>query len=53
MPHQTLDDYLSFVTHPLQLKAFSHIMSDMITKSVIYGVIGLRISSIDHFSKFI
>jgi len=43
MPHQTLNDYLSFVIHPLQLKAFSHIMSNMITKLVIYGVINLRI----------
>ncbi len=44
MPRQTLNDYLSFATHPLQLKAFSHIMSDMTTKLVIYGVIDLRIS---------
>ncbi len=45
MPRQTLNDYLSFVTCPLQLWAFSHIMSSMTTKSIIYGVIDLRISS--------
>jgi hypothetical protein len=45
MSHQTLNDYFSFATHPLQLRAFSHIMSDMTTKSVIYRVIDLIISS--------
>jgi hypothetical protein len=45
MPCQTLNDYLSFATCPLQLKAFNHIMSDMTTKLVIYGVIDLKISS--------
>ncbi len=44
MPRQTLNDYLSFVIHPLQLRAFSHIISSMTTKSIIYGVIDLRIS---------
>jgi hypothetical protein len=39
-----INDYLSFVICLLQLKAFSHIMSDMTTKSIIYGVIDLRIS---------
>ncbi len=43
MPHQTLNDYLSFATCSLQLRAFSHIMFNMITKLVIYGVIYLRI----------
>ncbi len=47
MPHQTLNDYLSFVTCPLQLKAFSHITFNMTIKLVIYGVIDLRISSND------
>jgi hypothetical protein len=42
MSHQTLNDYFSFATHPLQLRAFSHIMSDMTTKSVIYRVIDLH-----------
>jgi hypothetical protein len=36
---------LSFTTHPLQLKAFNHIMFGMITKSIIYEIIELRISS--------
>ncbi len=40
---QTLNDYLSFATCQLQLKTFSHIMSGMTTKLVIYGVIDLRI----------
>jgi hypothetical protein len=53
MPHQTLNDYLSFVIPPLQLRAFSHIMSDMTTQLVRYGVIDLRISSSDHSNKFI
>ncbi len=44
MPHQTLNDYLSFATSSLQLPAFSHIMFNMTTKSFIYGIIGLRIS---------
>ncbi len=42
MPHQTLINQLSFIIHPLQLRAFNHIMSSMTTKSVIYGVIDLR-----------
>jgi hypothetical protein len=33
---------LSFATCLLQLKAFSHMMSNIITKSVIYGVIDLK-----------
>jgi len=45
IPCQTLKDCLSFAIHPLQLRAFSHIMSDMTTKLLIYGVIDLRISS--------
>jgi len=44
VPLQTLNDYLSFATHPLQIRAFNHIMSSMTTKSVIYGIINLRIS---------
>ncbi len=44
MPRQTLNDYLSFATRPLQLRAFNHIMSGMTTKLVIYGVINSRIS---------
>jgi hypothetical protein len=36
---QILNDCLSFATYPLQLKALSHIMSGMTTKSIIYGVI--------------
>jgi hypothetical protein len=39
MPCQTLNDYLSFATHLLQLKAFSHILSGMTSKSIIDGVI--------------
>jgi hypothetical protein len=45
MLRQTLNDYLSFAIRSLQLRAFSHTMSNMTTKSVIYGVIDLRISS--------
>ncbi len=45
VPCWTFNDYSSFAAHPLQLRAFSHIMSKMITKSVIYGIIDLRISS--------
>jgi hypothetical protein len=45
VPCRTFHDYFSFAIHLLQLKAFSHIMSNMITKSIIYGVIDLRISS--------
>ncbi len=41
---QTLDDYLSFVTRSLQLRVFNHIMSGIITKSIIYGVINLKFS---------
>ncbi len=43
MPCQTLNDYLSFATCSLQLKAFSHIVFGMTTKLVIYGIIDLRI----------
>jgi hypothetical protein len=43
MSRQTLNDYLSFATRPLQLRAFSHIMSGMTTTLVIYGIIDLRI----------
>jgi len=42
---RTFYDCLSFVICLLQLKASSHIMFSMTTKSVIYGVIDLRISS--------
>jgi len=45
VPHQTLNDYLSFVIHPLQVRAFNHIMSGIITKSIIYGIIDLKFSS--------
>jgi hypothetical protein len=45
MSHQTLNDYLSSVIRLLKLKAFSHILSGMITKSIIYGIIDLIISS--------
>jgi hypothetical protein len=45
VPHQILNNYLSFATCPLQLSAFSHILSRMTTKSIIYGIIDLRISS--------
>jgi hypothetical protein len=48
---RTFHDYFSFATHLLQLKAFSHIMSNMIRKSVIYEVIDLRIFSIEFFFK--
>ncbi len=41
---QTLNDYLSFAIRPLQLRAFNHIMYGMTTKSIIYGVIDLKIS---------
>jgi hypothetical protein len=44
MSRQTLNDYLSFATRSLQLRAFSHIVSSMTTKLVIYGTIDLRIS---------
>jgi len=40
----TFNDSLSFVIYLLQLKAFNHIMYDMITKLIIYIVIDLRIS---------
>jgi hypothetical protein len=43
MPCWTFNDHLSFATHLLQLKAFSHIMSGMITKSMMYKVVDLRI----------
>ncbi len=42
MPHQTLNDYLSFVIRPLQLRAFNHIMFSIIMKSIINGVIDLK-----------
>jgi hypothetical protein len=42
---QTLNDYLSFATCPLQLRAFRHILSSMTTKSIIYGIINLKNSS--------
>jgi hypothetical protein len=41
----TFNDCLFFATHPLELKAFSHIMSSMTTKSFIYGLIDLRFFS--------
>jgi hypothetical protein len=44
MPHRTFNDSLSFVTPLLQLKAFSHIMFGMTTKSMIYKVKDLIIS---------
>ncbi len=43
MSRQTLNEYLSFATHLLQLRAFSHIPFSI--KSIIYEVIDLRISS--------
>ncbi len=42
MPRQTLNECLSFTTHPLQLRAFTHTMSNMTTKLVIYGFIDLK-----------
>jgi hypothetical protein len=53
VPCQTLNDCLSFATHPLQLRAFSHTMSDMTTKLVIYRFIDLRISSNESKNLFI
>jgi hypothetical protein len=47
MSCQTLNDDLSFATSPSQLRAFNHIMFNMIIKSIIYGVIDLRISCYD------
>jgi len=43
--HQTLNDYLSSATCLLQLKTFSHIVSNMTTNLIIYGIIELKISS--------
>jgi hypothetical protein len=51
MSCQTLNDYLSFVTYPLQLRAFNHIMFGMTTKLVIYGIIDLIFFSNDQ-SKY-
>jgi hypothetical protein len=48
MSRQTLNDYLSFATRLLQLRAFSHILFGMITKLVIYGIIYLKFSSSAH-----
>ncbi len=45
VPCQTLNDCLSFITHPSQLRAFNHTMSGMISKLVIYRLIDLRTSS--------
>jgi hypothetical protein len=45
MKSATLNDYLSFVICLLQLRAFKHILFSMTTKSIIYGVINLTISS--------
>jgi len=53
MPCQTLNDYLSFATHPLQLMTFTHTMSNMITKLVIYGFIDLKFSSSDYTTLLI
>jgi hypothetical protein len=45
MSCQTFNNFLSFVSHSLQLKAFNHIMFDfMTTKLIIYGVIDLKFS---------
>jgi hypothetical protein len=41
MPCQTFNDCLSFVTRPLQLRAFSHVMFMLTTKLVIYGIYGV------------
>jgi hypothetical protein len=45
VPHQALNDYLWFASHPLQLKASKSYMSGMTTKLVIYEVTDLRIYS--------
>ncbi len=45
MSRQTLNDYLSFPSCSLQLRAFSHMISYMTIKLVIHGIIGLKISS--------
>jgi len=47
VPCQTLNDYLSFATHLLQLRASKSYMSSMTTKSITYGVINLKFSSSD------
>jgi hypothetical protein len=51
MSCQTFNDFLSFDICLLQLKAFSHIMFDMTTESVICEVINLRISSSESMNK--
>jgi hypothetical protein len=53
MSCQTLNDCLSFATHLLELTAFTHTMSNMTTKLVIYGLINLRISSSDYTTLLI
>ncbi len=45
VPRQAFNDSLSFAIYPLQLKAFSHVMSRMITIWITYEIIDLRISS--------
>jgi hypothetical protein len=45
MPRSTFNDSLSFAIYPLQLKAFSHVMSSMTAISITYEIIDLRISS--------
>jgi len=44
VPRWTFNDSLSFVIYPLQLKAFSHVMSSMITISITYEIIDLKFS---------
>jgi hypothetical protein len=51
VPCQTFNDFLSFDICLSQLKAFSHIMFDMTTKSNMYEVINLRISSSEFMHK--
>ncbi len=51
MSCQTFNDFLSFDICLLQLKAFSHIMFDMTTESIICEVINLRISFIESMHK--
>jgi hypothetical protein len=51
VPCQTFNDFLSFDICLLQLKAFSHLMFDMTTKSIICEVINLRISSSESMHK--
>jgi hypothetical protein len=45
VPCQTLNDYLSFVILPLQLRAFKSYMYGMTIESIIYRVIDLKFYS--------